>query len=153
MLPSTTTADIISPHNKQECRLSKGPSHIPVSPDTYFINISYFLFHFLYFRGSFEDSTTRFYTACVVEAFAYLHSKGIIYRDLKPENLILDHRGYAKLVSVFQTWFLHYIIKYWFMKPCSLQTLKSQFPFKIQLCLMLELQHREGPGPRIESKP
>lgn len=51
------------------------------------------------FRGSFEDSTTRFYTACVVEAFAYLHSKGIIYRDLKPENLILDHRGYAKLVS------------------------------------------------------
>uniref|UniRef100_A0A8D0CHZ6 cGMP-dependent protein kinase n=1 Tax=Scleropages formosus TaxID=113540 RepID=A0A8D0CHZ6_SCLFO len=50
-------------------------------------------------RGSFEDSMTRFYTACVVEAFTYLHSKGIIYRDLKPENLILDHRGYAKLVD------------------------------------------------------
>lgn len=60
-------------------------------------------------RGSFEDSTTRFYTACVVEAFAYLHSKGIIYRDLKPENLILDHRGYAKLVR-------HQIIKPTFFK-------------------------------------
>lgn len=60
---------------------------------------SQFLSLFPLDRGSFEDSTTRFYTACVVEAFAYLHSKGIIYRDLKPENLILDHRGYAKLVS------------------------------------------------------
>uniref|UniRef100_A0A8C8BPH2 cGMP-dependent protein kinase n=1 Tax=Oncorhynchus tshawytscha TaxID=74940 RepID=A0A8C8BPH2_ONCTS len=64
-------------------------------------NVSYFkeVIVTSFSRGSFEDSTTRFYTACVVEAFAYLHSKGIIYRDLKPENLILDHKGYAKLVD------------------------------------------------------
>ncbi|KAH3863556.1 cGMP-dependent protein kinase 1-like isoform X2 [Dreissena polymorpha] len=50
-------------------------------------------------HGCFDETTSRFVVACVLEAFQYLHSKGIIYRDLKPENLLLDNKGYIKLVD------------------------------------------------------
>ncbi|XP_044930601.1 cGMP-dependent protein kinase 2 isoform X2 [Mustela nigripes] len=50
-------------------------------------------------RGSFDEATSKFCVACVTEAFDYLHRLGIIYRDLKPENLILDAEGYLKLVD------------------------------------------------------
>ena len=57
------------------------------------------LFHYIDQMQSFDEATARFYAANVLLTMAYLHNKGIIYRDLKPENLVLDANGYLKLAD------------------------------------------------------
>nr|CAD7463469.1 unnamed protein product [Timema tahoe] len=47
----------------------------------------------------FQEETVRFVVGCVVEALQFLHDRGFIYRDLKPENLLLDSTGYVKLTD------------------------------------------------------
>merc|ERR1719412_1071465 len=57
------------------------------------------LFTLLRKRRYFDEPASKFYAACVVQAFDYMHGRGIIYRDLKPENLVLDERGYLKVTD------------------------------------------------------
>ena len=56
--------------------------------------------------GPFNERQSQFVVGCVIEAIDYLHSWGIVYRDLKPENLMTDDQGKSKIKLIgnsFQT--------------------------------------------------
>lgn len=58
------------------------------------------LFKYIRDQGHLSEYVTKFYVAQVVMALKYLHEEcGIIYRDLKPENLLLDDMGYLKVTD------------------------------------------------------
>lgn len=57
------------------------------------------LFFHLQKVKKFPEDHVRFYGAEIVAALEYLHSAGVIYRDLKPENLLLTNEGHLVMTD------------------------------------------------------
>nr|AML77252.1 putative LOV domain-containing protein [Berberidopsis beckleri] len=66
----------------------------------------------------FKEESARFYAAEVVIGLEYLHCLGIIYRDLKPENVLLQKDGHVVLTDFDLS----------FMTSCKPQIIKHSLP-------------------------
>lgn len=54
---------------------------------------------YLALKGPFSEEIARLYIAEITLALEELHRKDIIFRDLKPENVVIDEQGHALLID------------------------------------------------------
>ncbi|KAL3507762.1 hypothetical protein ACH5RR_033144 [Cinchona calisaya] len=55
------------------------------------------LFTKLQQRGKFSESTARNYFHQLISALHFCHQNGVVHRDIKPQNLLLDRQGNVKI--------------------------------------------------------
>lgn len=57
------------------------------------------LFTLWTFHGAFPEKLVQIYVAEMAMVLSYLHNNGVIYRDVKMENILLDDRGHMQLTD------------------------------------------------------
>jgi serine/threonine protein kinase len=57
------------------------------------------MFTYLRKERQFSELRAKIYAAEIIEAIGFLHKNGIIYRDLKPENVLLDSEGHIRITD------------------------------------------------------
>lgn len=57
------------------------------------------LFFHLQNVGEFDEDVAKFYAAQLVLVLGHLHQHDVMYRDLKPENVLVCSDGYIKLAD------------------------------------------------------
>ena len=55
-------------------------------------------FHICYERV-FSEQQTKFFAACIILGLKYIHKHKFIHRDMKPENLVFDEKGFLRITD------------------------------------------------------
>lgn len=55
--------------------------------------------HVIKVSGALDRAAACFYVGSLILVLEVLHDRNIVYRDLKPENVMVDSRGYVKLID------------------------------------------------------